>query len=126
MWVWDQSAGELRRNGQLVSKGYSGNGRGKNNPSMQAAVGVGPVPRGKWKIGAPYDSANVGPYALKLDAVDAKPGDDTHQSTGRGAFRIHGDSVKNPGTASHGCIILPRAIRQQIWASGDRDLEVVE
>lgn len=125
MWRWDQSAGELTRDGRLISRGYSGNGRGKNNPAMQAAVGVGPIPAGRWKIVERYDSANVGAYALKVFAVDAQPNDDTHQPTGRGAFRIHGDSIRAPGTASHGCIILPRAIRELIWKSGDRDLEVV-
>lgn len=126
MWVWDQSAGELRHNGQLISKGYSGKGRGKNNPSMQHVQGVGPIPRGRYKMVRIYDSANVGPRTIALDAVDTKPGDDIHQPTGRSAFRIHGDSIKAPGTASRGCIILPRAIRLKIWASGDRDLEVVE
>lgn len=125
MWRWDQSAGELTHNGRFISRGYSGNGRGKNNPSLQGVAGVGPIPAGRWKIGAPYNSANVGPYVLPLDAVDAKPGDDTHQPTGRGAFRIHGDSIKAPGTASKGCLILPRNVRQAIWASGDHDLEVV-
>lgn len=125
MWTWDQSAGELTRDGRFVSRGYAGNGRGKNNPSMQAAVGVGPIPCGRWRIVEKYDSQNVGRCALKLDALDARPGDDRHQETGRSAFRIHGDSVKHPGTASHGCIILPRAIREAIWTSGDRDLLVV-
>ncbi len=124
-WRWDQSAGELSRDGKLVSRGYSGNGRGKNNPSLQGVAGVGPIPAGRWKIGAPYDSDRVGKYALRLEAVDAKPGDDVEQGTGRGAFRIHGDSISAPGTASRGCIILPRAVREAIWKSGDRDLEVV-
>lgn len=125
-WRYSQSTGVLSRNGAFVSNGYSGNGRGKNNPSMQAAKAVGPIPRGMWKIvGPPYDSQNVGPYAIKVFAADGTL-DDTHAGTGRGAFRIHGDSVRNPGTASHGCIILPRAIRQAVWVSGDRDLEVVE
>ncbi|KKC24944.1 tlde1 domain-containing protein [Sphingomonas sp. SRS2] len=125
MWTWDQSAGELRRAGKVVSRGYSGNGRGKNNPSMQAARGVGPIPRGRWKVGKPYASGNTGPFTMPLYADDGKL-DDVHQPTGRSAFRIHGDSIANPGTASHGCIILPRAIRDLIWSSGDRDLEVVE
>ena len=124
MWTWDQSAGVLSRAGKIVSRGYSGAGRGKNNPAMQAAVGVGPVPRGRWMIGAPYNSANVGPYALRLEAQDGTI-DDRHAGTGRGAFRIHGDSIRSPGTASHGCIILPRLIRELIWKSGDRELEVV-
>lgn len=126
MWRWDQSAGKLYRDGAFVSAGYSGKARGKNNPAMQGIQGFGPIPRGRWKITQRYDSPNVGPYALRLEAVDARPGDDRHEGTGRGAFRIHGDSARAPGTASQGCIILPRTVRQRIWASGDRDLEVVE
>lgn len=122
MWVWDQSAGELRRNGEVIAKGYSGKGRGRNNPALESVRATGPIPRGKWKIVEKYDSASVGPYALKVFAVDGKL-DDTHARTGRGAFRIHGDN--RTGTASEGCIILPRNIRQMIWESGDRDLEVV-
>jgi hypothetical protein len=119
MWTYDQSAGVMSRAGKSYT-GYSGAGRGKNNPSMQAAVGVGPIPRGRWTIGAPYNSANTGPFTLMLTPA---AGTDT---CGRSAFRIHGDSVKNPGTASHGCVILPRAVRDAIWASGDRELLVVE
>lgn len=124
-WTWDQSAGTLSRDGKLISRGYSGAGRGKNNPALEGVRAVGPVPAGCWKIGAPYNSQSVGPYALPLNAVDAKPDDDVHQPTGRSAFRIHGDSIKSPGTASRGCIILPRAVRELIWKSGDRDLLVV-
>lgn len=119
MWQWDQSAGELRLDGKLYSKGYSGNGNGKNSPDMQAAVGVGPIPRGKWLIGGPRLSANTGPYTLDLFP---EPGTDTEDRT---AFRIHGDSIAHPGTASHGCIILPRPVREAIWKSGDHHLEVV-
>jgi hypothetical protein len=120
MWIWDQSKGELSRNGAFVSVGYSGKDRGKNNPSVQSAIGIGPIPRGKWKITGKYDSKSVGPYALILEPY---PETDT---CGRSAFRIHGDSIKAPGTASKGCIILPRAIRERIWLSKDRDLLVTE
>lgn len=126
MWTWDQSAGQLFHNGKLVSKGYSGKARGINNPALQTVVGIGPIPRGKWKILAPYNSKNVGPYALPLEALDNNVGDDKHAETGRGAFRIHGDNVRGDRSASKGCIILPRAIREQIWRSGDRELTVVE
>lgn len=124
-WRWDQSAGELSRDGQFISNGYSGKGNGKNSPSMQAAVGIGPIPRGKWKIVSIADSPNTGPLTITLHAVDATPNDDREDSTGRGGFRIHGDSIRDPGNASHGCIILPRPVRLRIWQSGDRDLEVV-
>lgn len=118
-WEWDQSEGCLYQYGGLVSRGYSGNGRGKNNPAMQAAVGVGPIPAGKWTITElRLKGASTGPYTLVLAP---KPGT---EDFGRSAFRIHGDSIANPGTASHGCIILPRAIRERMWRSGDRDLIV--
>lgn len=126
MWTYKQLTGELFHNGKFVAKGYSGHEWGKNNPSAEAAPSVGPIPCGKWRMVDNYDSANVGPCAIKLDAVDAHPGDDKHDRTGRGAFRIHGDSIRAPGTASHGCIILQRAVRLNMWASGDHDLEVVE
>lgn len=124
MYTYSQSTGRLTRDGQFVSNGYSGNGRGKNNPAMQAAARVGPVPRGLWRIEGPPYTGNCGPYTLKLFAVDGVL-DDTEATTGRGAFRIHGDSLANPGTASHGCIILPRKVREAIWGSGDRELTVI-
>ncbi|HYE45714.1 MAG TPA: tlde1 domain-containing protein [Caulobacter sp.] len=126
MWTWDQSAGELWRDGALVSRGYSGKARGRNNPALQGVPGVGPIPRGRWRIAGRYDSAAVGPCALRLHAADEPVPDDLHEATGRSAFRIHGDSIRAPGTASRGCIILPRKVREAIWRSGDRDLEVVE
>lgn len=49
-----------------------------------------------------------------------------HIAHGRTLFRIHGDSRLNPGTASVGCIILPRHVREQMSASGDIDLVVTE
>ena len=125
MWTWDQSAGTISHNGRFVAKGYSGGGAGKNNPAMEGVRATGPIPRGKWKIRAPYNSPAVGPYVLPVWAADDGVFDDVHGRTKRSAFRIHGDSIRAPGTASKGCIILPRAIRQQIWASGDRDLEVI-
>jgi hypothetical protein len=124
-WTYAQRTGELRRNGVVVAKGYSGHEWGRNNPAAEAAPGMGPIPCGKWRMVEMYDSPNVGPRTIKLDAVDAHPGDDRHDRTGRGAFRIHGDSIARPGTASHGCIILPRAVRLAMWASNDRLLEVL-
>jgi hypothetical protein len=122
-WVWVQSEGRLFRDGRLISYGYSGKGRGKNNPALQSIAGVGPIPTGRWRIGAPYKSERVGPFTLPLYAEDG--GElDRHEATGRSAFRMHGDSIKAPGTASKGCIILPRAVREAVWRSGDRALVV--
>lgn len=121
MWVWDQSAGTLSRDGKLVSRGYAGRDRGLNNPSMQGIAGIGPIPQGLWNIvGKPYDSPNTGKYTLRLEPA---PGTNT---LGRSAFRIHGDNARLNNTASKGCIILPRKIREMIYMSKDTILKVVE
>lgn len=128
-WRYEQRSGLWVGHG-LEVRGYSGlddgdgvlePGEGRNAPEREDQRGVGPVPRGWWQIaGPPYTHPELGGYVLRL--VPA-PDTDTH---GRDAFRIHGDARKRPGTASHGCIILPRWAREAIWESGDRELEVLE
>lgn len=120
MWTWDQSQGKLFHDGKFISDGYAGAGPGKNNPELQSAIGVGPIPRGNWLLTGVCNSKTTGPFTISLVP---KHGTDT---CGRSAFRIHGDSQFHPGKASHGCIILPRAIRELIWNSGDHSISVVE
>ena len=120
MWTYAQKTGNLLQDGKLVATGYSGGGEGKNDPSMQAVHDVGPIPQGNWTIGGPpINTAEHGPFVLTLTA-DA--GTDVF---GRSGFLMHGDSVNAPGTASKGCIIMPRTAREQVWNSGDTELEVV-
>lgn len=116
IWIYDQKTGQLSRR---VGVGYSGAGEGKNNPAMQDVQNVGPIPRGVYSIGDPVDTTTHGPFVLAL-APDPK--NDMH---GRSAFLIHGDSISRPGTASRGCIIMPRNVREQVWKSGDNELEVI-
>lgn len=119
-WRYDQSSGDLEHNGEFVGTGYSGAGRllheGRNNPAMEHLREKGPIPAGKWSIGAARTSAKTGPVCMDLTPVD-------HNAHGRSAFQIHGNNKAD--NASTGCIILARGIREQIDASGDRDLEVV-
>jgi hypothetical protein len=118
-WTYEQSNGNLLHDDVSVATGYSGAGACKNDPDAQDRHNEGPIPRGRYTIGEPYDTKTHGPYVLRLTP------DDSNDMCGRAGFLIHGDSVAHPGTASQGCIILPRAIREQIWNSGDLDLEVV-
>lgn len=119
MWHYDQSSGELSHNGKLIARGYAGAGDGKNNPAKEGVVRVGPLPAGKWRIGAPvHRPKTIGQFCLPLTPVG-------HSALGRSAFYMHGDSAKNPGKASLGCIVMPRWVREQVWASGDRELTVV-
>lgn len=118
-WEYSQSTRVLTFNGMEVATGYAGKGAGKNNPDMEQVRNVGPIPTGKYEIQAPFNSKHTSPYALPLSPIG-------HNALGRTAFQIHGDSNRNPGTASEGCIILGPQIRRKIWNSGVRTLVVVE
>ncbi len=113
----------------LLAVGYAGAdpdpsrkgeaGEGRNRPDMQDVRNTGPVVRGRYTITGPEEGQHGG-FVLRLNP---HPENDMH---GRGHFLIHGDSIAKPGTASQGCIILPRTIRWAIWGSGDHELEVIE
>ncbi len=123
-WRYEIRTGILRRvTADIQSQfmgGYSGCRDGKNNPAMCTVANLGPIPIGVYRIGDPYDTDTHGPFVLPLTP------DAANEMHGRSGFLIHGDSTKEPGTASEGCIIQPRAVREQIHQSGDRELEVVE
>lgn len=118
-WTYKQSTGELSHNGAYIGKGYAGKGSHKNKPDDQCIRNEGPLPRGCYTIGPAYQHAKLGPVTMNLDNSDG------HDMCGRDLFRIHGDSINDPGNASDGCIILNRTIRDQISASTDRTLCVV-
>jgi Protein of unknown function (DUF2778) len=114
-WQYSQSTGDLTRNGTRIGTGYSGAGAGKNNGAMEGTPNVGPIPRGSYTIGAPYNTDTHGPHVMRLTPVG-------HNALGRSGFLIHGDNRTH--TASQGCIILSRTIRDQISNSGDTALTV--
>jgi hypothetical protein len=120
MYTYDQATGILTGGAlETPARGYSGHGDGCNNPMLQSVPDVGPIPQGRYTISQPFDSPDHGPVAMHL-TPDA--GTDTF---GRSGFLMHGDSLEYPGQASLGCIIMPRAIRDQVAAGSDRELEVV-
>jgi len=125
MWVFAQATGELFCDDDLntpLTIGYSGFGEGKNNPAMQQIHDIGPIPRGYWTIGTPEDVETAGPhgpFVLPLTPIDGT------MTYGRSGFLIHGDAVNHAGSASHGCIILNRHIREDIAASRDQLLKVI-
>lgn len=119
-WVYEQRSGLMRHEDERFLGGYSGCKEGKNCPEMQAVHNLGPIPKGIYRIGDPYDTETHGPFVLPLTP------DVANVMWGRTGFLIHGDSTRDPGTASEGCIIQPRAVRELIHQSGDRLLEVIE
>jgi hypothetical protein len=122
MWKYVQSTGELyKASGVLHSRGYSGRGTAKNDPTKQCVVDQGPIPRGDYTIGGAIDHPQLGPVALPLSP------DAANNMCGRSAFYIHGDSASHPGQASDGCIIMsPRSVREAIDESADKALHVID
>ena len=122
MLTYKISTGELTsdKNG-LIGKGYSGAaGIGKDNPLEESVPDVGPIPEGEYTIqGPPFDTPTHGPFVMRLIP---KPTNTMYERSG---FLMHGDSIRAPGTASEGCIVMGFPIRESVWLSGDRDLTVI-
>jgi hypothetical protein len=118
-WKYVQANGNLIYADQLITTGYSGFEESKNRPECERLKGIGPIPRGRYHIGERFESESHGPVCMHLSPLK---GTETY---GRDGFLIHGDSVRRPGTASHGCVILDRHTRLLIATSHDRELEVV-
>lgn len=121
MWTYQITTGHISHGGKKVGAGYSGFGDAANDPTKVALRQRGPLPTGKYRIGTAYKHDKLGPVCMNLDPL---PGTEMH---GRSAFRIHGDnSTPTPYDGSHGCIILPREIRERVNFSDDKLLEVIE
>lgn len=127
MYTFRQSTGELFLKDVLKGKGWAGQPPHKNDPNGQDIAKVGPLPRGKYKIGPAYHHPKLGPVTMNLTP------DPTNEMFGRSDFRIHGFAVDDPNTpineteySSEGCIIQLRPVREAIAAGADRDLTVVE
>ena len=128
-FVYHQRSGRLAApDGSVLAVGYAGYddgdgvpepGEGKNDPGMERVKMVGPLPAGRWAMGPAFDHARLGTCCIPLLPL---PGTRTY---GRSGFLVHGDSRKQPGAGSHGCVVMPLAVRQQLAAASDRVLEVV-
>ena len=120
MWTYSQSTGALTNAaGEVIGAGYSGRSVGLNNPSAQDIPDVGPIPQGAWTIGPFFDDpGGKGPCVCHLTP---QAGTD---ALGRSGFMIHGDNSEANHTASEGCVILARVLREAIAESSDTTLQV--
>jgi len=118
-WTYKQSTGELFKDGKLIETGYSGSLTNKNNPDREHVRGMGPIPRGTWKIGR--TGTSKGPLTITLLHV----GGNAYNRDMR-TFRIHGDKrVGIAGFASEGCIIMGNSTRLLVSKDTGSVLEVV-
>lgn len=117
-WTYHSDTGKLYNPaGAFLATGYSGLDGGRNNPEMEDIHGIGPIPRGRYKIGPAHLDGKLGPVVMNLDPIPP------FDALGRTDFRIHGDNSTHD--ASHGCVILPPWIRKAVSNSGDHILEVL-
>lgn len=123
--TYSQSSGRLAHNvngGEtLLGRGWAGNGKGKNNPEMQAEKGIGPLPRGWYSVGEPFKHPSCGPYSMRLTP------DPETEMFGRDGFLIHGPAMdaNKFGNESKGCIVMARNVREAIHAIGVTRMQVV-
>ena len=118
-WTYKQSTGELFKDGKLIETGYSGSLTNKNNPDREHVRGMGPIPRGTWKIGR--TGTSKGPLTITLLHVSGNA-----YNRDMRTFRIHGDKrVGITGFASEGCIIMSNSTRLLVSKDTGAVLEVV-
>jgi len=119
MWTYHQRTGAIYDGNELAGYGYSGHGNGLNSPGMESVHDIGPLPAGNWIILEWVDNyPTKGPVVARLSPVE-------NTAHGRSGFLIHGDNALGNHSASHGCIIAGRAIREAWRASGDTKIQVV-
>lgn len=100
--------------------GYSGAPGHINATESERLFRKGPIPRGAWTMGRANDHPTLGPVTIGL-----YPREET-ETFGRSGFFIHGDNGKRDNSASSGCIILPRVVRQAFAALGVNRLTVMD
>ena len=103
----------------IIGSGYAGNNGGLNNAGATDQHGVGPLPVGYYVIEMPLDKKLTGPFSIPLTP------DRGNEMYGRSGFFVHGGlsgepdtsplgGPPGPRTASDGCIVTARTIRQEI------------
>lgn len=123
-WLFNSNSGRLwNPQGLHAATGYAGGNEGKNpegvnNAKLQNVKSVGPLPCGLYIMQEPLPQSQLGPYAIPLKPADS------NEMYGRGGFYCHGDTSELNHSASEGCMIFPRAVREEMWNSGDRQVLV--
>jgi len=124
MITYSQSLTKVWLNRLIIGSGYSGNGDALNNPALENMVGHGPIPRGMWEILSWSGETKHGTKGKQV-AILKPIGHDAHNRSG---FLWHGDTQEMNFSASDGCIVSARVLRDHLaaaWIIGARSLEVI-
>ena len=118
MFTYSQKTGLLSKDGKALGYGYAGKGPGLNSPDHESVKSTGPIPCGLWEMGQWIPKSHLGPWVVALRPIGGQ------NVFGRGGFFIHGDNKKGDYSASEGCIILSRNLRDLIRNSGEKKIVV--
>ncbi len=127
--VYEQKTGKISavsKDGEAkrLGVGYAGHPPYVNDADAQALKARGPIPRGHYGISYPWNHVRLGACSMFLEPLAS------NDMMGRSGFFIHGDNSYGNNTASHGCIVASRKIRDEIAtlraAHPDLSLEVIE
>lgn len=134
--IYEQGSGRLLLEDRndctaLLAIGYSGAPGYVNSPGSQGLVAKGPIPLGLWRVERAGQHETLGPQAIPLTPISivwhegAAKEVASVRRINRSGFYIHGDNAKGNQSASRGCIIMPRPIRDCIVALGIKRLSVI-
>jgi hypothetical protein len=126
--AYSQDDGRLYdSNGVHIATCYAGgncgeNPEGVNNHAMQNVPSIGPLPCGKYRLGEVLQNSHLGPFAIPLIPFPE------NEMFGRSGFFFHGDTKEMNHSASKGCIIGARSVREEVYKSQGQVviIEVVE
>jgi len=105
---YNQQSGRMDCTGPGSGQGHSGRGPGYNNPEYNNVRDMGPLPKGCYIVGAPYDApGTTGPISRRLDPFTP---DFPYSDRDAGSFRMHGGGEDS----SSGCMIMPPSTRRAI------------
>lgn len=116
LWLRDEQSQEKAKS---VGRGYSGHPPYVNQTEAEAMVARGPIPRGSYRLHGPFNHSRLGPVCFYMEPAKG------NTMFGRSGFLIHGDNQNGDQSGSHGCVILSRAIREQIATTPVRTFVVV-
>lgn len=109
-FVYEQSTGTIAiRNGDFetpLASGYAGRHDHLNDPQSDHLHSLGPLPKGEYEMEVKRHDRFASP-AIRLTPVKG-------EMHGRSGFWIHGDNARGDRTASSGCPIFPKPVRELI------------
>lgn len=114
------TTGKVWLDNVLIGKAYSGKKEAIGQTDKENVKGVGPIPEGDWHISNWTSDGHLGPVISRLTPIDVP------KLYGRSGFYIHGDNKSVNFSASNGCIIMNRKMREKIRDSKASVIKVIK